>query len=104
MSGEDAESLLLSVMEAIGNVIRHAAGKARDFSITVERARDIAVVEVLDHGPGFTLHPRPMPDVHAENGRGVPLMQRLCDSVEYSTSVEGNRLVLKKRLRTRAGR
>lgn len=101
-SDDVAQALQLAVIEAVGNVVRYAAGRACEFSVAVTREGDTAVVEVVDHGPGFKLHRRSMPHALAEGGRGLPLMQRLCDSVEYRTATDGNRLVLRKRVAPQA--
>jgi serine/threonine-protein kinase RsbW len=93
-----ADALQVAVVEAVGNVVRHAAAPAGDFSIGVHRCENVAVIEILDHGPGFNMRPSAMPDALAECGRGVALMQQLCDSVEYRRAIDGNRLVLKKRI------
>jgi anti-sigma regulatory factor (Ser/Thr protein kinase) len=94
------EALELALLEALGNVVRHAAGRAHDFSIAIKRRGRTASVEVVDFGPGFELRRARMPQAYAEHGRGLPLMQRLCDSVEYFTASngDGNRLILKKRV------
>ena len=94
------EALELAVLEAVGNVVRHAVGRAHDFSIAIKRRGRTASVEVVDFGPGFELRRARMPQASAEQGRGLPLMQRLCDSVEYHVAPlgDGNRLILKKRV------
>ena len=99
LSTGSVETFRLALLEAVGNVVRHAAGKAHDFSISVASRRKNAVVEVVDHGPGFELRSPRMPHAFAEGGRGVPIMQRLLDSVEYRQSADGNRLILKLRIR-----
>jgi anti-sigma regulatory factor (Ser/Thr protein kinase) len=94
-------ALTLALVEAVGNVIRHAAGSALEFTVEVGLRQSTAFVSVIDHGPGFQMRPCAMPPALAERGRGVPLMQRLCDSVEYRQANGGNRLILKKRLKAR---
>jgi anti-sigma regulatory factor (Ser/Thr protein kinase) len=98
VAAEAAALLEMAVMEAVGNVVRHAAQKTCEFSVEIARDGDDAVVVVVDHGPGFELRSTDMPDAYQEYGRGLPLMQRLCDSVEYRAAAGGNRLVLKKRV------
>jgi anti-sigma regulatory factor (Ser/Thr protein kinase) len=93
-----AGPLEMAVLEAVGNVVRHAAHRACEFTIEVMRNDDVAIVEVVDHGPGFDLRPVQMPDAYQECGRGLPLMQSLCDSVEYLPGEDGNRLVLTKKV------
>jgi anti-sigma regulatory factor (Ser/Thr protein kinase) len=94
-------ALSFALVEAIGNVVRHAAGKAYEFTVEIGFDRSTVCICVVDHGPGFRMRPAPMPPALDERGRGVPLMQRLCDSVEYHQGSGGNRLVLKKRFKTR---
>ena len=99
---EAADCVLVAVLEALGNVVRHACAAARhpDFVLSVEVHRGCAVVEVIDHGPGFTLIKRQMPGAFAEGGRGLALMQSLCDSVSYTKDRDGNHLTIRKRIAT----
>jgi serine/threonine-protein kinase RsbW len=98
VAADTAESVVVAVKEAIGNVVRHAASAAHSFELIVGVRRGYVVIEVVDFGPGFRLSTCEMPDALAESGRGLPLMRRLCDSVAYHRSDAGNRLVLKKRI------
>ena len=86
------------MLEAVGNVVRHAAQRACEFSVEITRKGNLAIIEVVDHGPGFDMRRAAMPDAFQEYGRGLPIMQTLCDSVEYRACADGNRLVLTKRI------
>lgn len=101
--GETVQCMALAVAEAVGNAIRHAMSPgARHLELTCRVSRGDAVVEVIDHGPGFNFGRRPMPGPLADAGRGIPLMFSVCDDVRYEASPSGNRLLLRKRLRRRA--
>lgn len=97
VDAETASCVVLALIEAIGNVVRYASAGHRGFELAVEVTNSDVVVKVVDFGPGFVLTSRPMPDVMAEEGRGIPLMQLLCDRVEYHRSRRRNALVLMKR-------
>ena len=97
---ETAANVVLAIVEALGNVVRHACKpyEPLKFDLMLEVKRDYIVVDVIDYGPGFELQPTSMPDPLAESGRGIPLMQRLCDSLEYRRGSRRNHLILRKRL------
>jgi len=86
----------LAVCEGVTNVIRHARpNNSCRVDLTV-RGESITAV-IVDFGPGFSLRPTPMPGPGSTGGRGIPLMQKLCDSVRYDRNTP-NRLILTKSL------
>jgi len=73
--GEDADTVLLAVHEALVNAQRHGGGVS---SATAALDGDRLVVEVRDRGRGFTVPSSPdMPGPAAETGRGLFLIRRL---------------------------
>lgn len=90
--------LIVSSLEAITNSIYH--GNCCDIRKTVqfglEKRRDKVVVYVEDEGSGFdyTNLPDPTSPENLENpdGRGVFLMMKLSDYIEFNT--RGNRVQL----------
>ena len=99
---EDArESVVVATLEAIGNAVRHTPtdGPEPEFRLSIDIHKDYVLVNVVDYGPGFELEPKPMPSPLEEEGRGIPLMQSLCDAVTYEQRLDGNHLMLYKRLR-----
>ena len=97
---ETAAGVVLAIIEALGNIARHASHpfEPLKFDLMIEIGRGMIVVDVVDYGPGFELRPVEMPDPLAESGRGIPLMRRFCDSLEYRRGNERNHLILRKRL------
>jgi serine/threonine-protein kinase RsbW len=97
---ETAAGIVLAIIEALGNIARHATRpfEPLKFELMLEVKRGCVVVDVMDYGPGFDLVPAAMPDPLAESGRGIPLMQRFCDSLEYRRGGGVNHLILRKRL------
>ncbi len=87
--------IVVSAMEAIGNVVRHA--KSSECELAVHVQDGTVNLQVTDYGPGFALTKREMPDPFAESGRGIAMMQSVCDSVDYEMRAAGNCLTLLKR-------
>jgi len=96
---ETAAAVVLAIVEALGNVARHACKpyEPLKFDLLLEIQRGCITVDVVDYGPGFDLRPCPMPEPLAESGRGIPLMQRFCDSLEYRRGSQRNHLIMRKR-------
>ncbi|MDQ6781641.1 MAG: ATP-binding protein [Candidatus Eremiobacteraeota bacterium] len=99
VEGDAADGVVLAIIEALGNVARHACKPYAPlkFDMMLEVKRGCITVDVVDYGPGFELRPTDMPDPMAESGRGIPLMQRFCDSLEYRRGLRRNHLILRKR-------
>ena len=83
--GEDFE---LAVNEAISNVIKHGGGSGQ---LELIKDDDRALIaQISDWGPGMALRaPIALPPVAQHHGRGLYLMQQLCDRVEYRTGPDG---------------
>ena len=103
---EQRQDLAVAVGEALSNAAVHGNGLRHGSQVLISVAvtpRTGACVEVKDSGPGFD--PRSVHDptdplrVLSPGGRGLFLMHRLVDEVEFSPS--GNRVRLT--MRTRRG-
>lgn len=96
---ETAAGVVLAIIEALGNVARHACQpyEPLKFDLLLEVKRGYIRVDVVDYGPGFELRSTRMPDIMAESGRGIPLMQRFLDSLEYRRGTRRNHLIMRKR-------
>ncbi|MGZ3509839.1 MAG: ATP-binding protein [Vulcanimicrobiaceae bacterium] len=71
--------------ELLGNVVRHAPGRA---FVTLEFTGNIAVLCVHDEGSGF----RPaavLPSADSESGRGLYIVSQLSQAVVVNTDPEG---------------
>ncbi|MDQ2872425.1 MAG: SpoIIE family protein phosphatase [Candidatus Eremiobacteraeota bacterium] len=75
--------------ELLGNVARHTPGTAE---VTLECERNRAVLHILDRGRPFSLKGRIVPDVLAENGRGLFLVRTLALEVVVERVCDGNRI------------
>ncbi len=73
---EESDALRAACTEATANAVRHGSPGAPDdrVSLIFHRLPRQLVIEVQDRGPGFTA---------AAAGRGVALMRRLMDEVEF---------------------
>ena len=77
----DIEPLLFAIGEALANAIEHSA-TGQDIEIFAEVDDHQIIATVVDHGQGLREVPArtlPLPDVFAERGRGIPIMQRCTD-------------------------
>jgi serine/threonine-protein kinase RsbW len=92
ISREAFGRVLVSVMEAVNNSIIHGNGGDPEKKVNIRfiRGTDSLSVTITDEGGGFAPEdvPDPTSPENIENlrGRGVFLMRRLADAVEYSPS------------------
>jgi serine/threonine-protein kinase RsbW len=92
ISREAFGKVLVSVMEAVNNSIIHGNGgdPSKKVNIRFTRDNDTLSVTITDEGGGFVPDevPDPTSPENIENlrGRGVFLMRRLADIIEYSPS------------------
>jgi anti-sigma regulatory factor (Ser/Thr protein kinase) len=89
LSGQRLEDFALAVNELVTNAVRHAGGQGR---VRLWRVDDRLCCEVTDHGPGIPVHrvePRTPPPAFATDGRGLWLVNQLCDEVRIATGPAG---------------
>ena len=92
VSDEVYGKILISTVEAVNNAILHGNKGDLNKMVTVNISADGNVLDitVTDEGEGFEYSnlPDPTDPKNIENlhGRGVFLMRRLADSIEYNTS------------------
>jgi anti-sigma regulatory factor (Ser/Thr protein kinase) len=87
LSQEQVEILGLAASELATNSVRHGGGAG---TVAMWREPGAVVVEFSD--PGRLADPlagRLMPPVDAEGGRGVYLVNQLCDLVQLRSSADG---------------
>jgi anti-sigma regulatory factor (Ser/Thr protein kinase) len=75
----DVDSAVLIFGELVGNVVRHAPGP---ISIAVEWQDGVAVLRVVDSGPGFDFGQVRAPDPMAESGRGLFIVSTVAERFE----------------------
>jgi len=92
LSAHDAASMVIAVDAAVENVIRHAYLDRPEGTGTVQIAcwTELGEVraEVIDHGTWRAPRDRVI-------SRGIPLMERLIDSVTVETDDGGTRVLLR---------
>jgi serine/threonine-protein kinase RsbW len=99
VSDEVYGKILISTVEAVNNAILHGNKGDRNKMVTVYFSADGNVLEVTvsDEGDGFEYKniPDPTDPKNIENlhGRGVFLMRRLADTIEYNDP--GNEVKMK---------
>ena len=104
LTPEQRDDLAVAVAEALSNAAVHGNGlgsmKPVRVLVAVERGR-CAVVEVTDSGAGFDQHgvrdPTHPERVLVPGGRGVFLMRRLVDRLEYNAVGNSVRLIVEKK-------
>lgn len=89
LSNEVSDNILITLTEAVSNAIIH--GNHCDCSkmvvIKMKKLKDKLAIQVSDQGCGFTYDELPDPtspdNIHRPGGRGVFIMQRLCDRLSF---------------------
>ena len=90
--------ILVSTLEAVNNAIVHGnkADESKIVEIEFSYKRKILKVSISDEGPGFK--PKEVPDptkpenIENLSGRGVFLMSRLADEIEFNE--KGNKVTM----------
>lgn len=99
IKGESYGKILVATMEAVNNAIVHGnkSDVRKDVNIQIEIKDSLLEISVEDQGKGFD--PRQIPDptkpenIENISGRGVYLMSRLADEIEFNDS--GNRVTIR---------
>jgi serine/threonine-protein kinase RsbW len=108
LSAAECDELELCVVEAVTNAIVHAYGGApgHEVRLSVTLSEEQLELQVSDQGapmkPGLLERPEPVepedPRLRAESGRGLFLMRKLMNGLDYTSDASGNTLKLTKRL------
>jgi anti-sigma regulatory factor (Ser/Thr protein kinase) len=110
LNAEQRDNLAVASAEALSNAAVHGnrlePGRPVRVMVMVKRM-SCAIVEVTDSGPGFDIagliDPTDPHHLLAPGGRGVFLMRRLVDGVEYNRQGNRVRLTVHRHRRARAG-
>ena len=89
-----ADLLIVAISELATNTLQHTTGGG---IVRIWGEPDRICSEVVDQGPPRSLG-RPMPAADAPRGRGLPIVERICDEVGVHTSPDGTRVRLGMRL------
>jgi anti-sigma regulatory factor (Ser/Thr protein kinase) len=84
LTEEERGMIELAVGEACDNAVRYCDSDADFFEVRLQNSDSDLIIEVSNSGSCFIPErPAAMPDVFAENGRGLALMEYLMDDVEF---------------------
>jgi serine/threonine-protein kinase RsbW len=91
MSEARTELLMLAVNELATNTVQHTTGGGQ---VRVWTDAGHLVCDVIDHGPPRTFQ-RPMPPADAVRGRGLAIVERVCDHVDTVSGPDGTTVRLR---------
>ena len=99
-----AYNIWLSVHETVVNAVKH--GNLLQIQKKVEVKYGVMgrkiVIEVIDEGSGFNLNELPDPlapeNIWKESGRGIFLIKKFMDRIEFKRDKAGFRVILNKKL------
>ncbi|MDG6103237.1 ATP-binding protein [Dactylosporangium aurantiacum] len=91
MSEARTELLMLAVNELATNTMQHTTGGGR---VRVWADAGQVVCDVVDQGPPRTFQ-RPMPAPEAVRGRGLAIVERICDQVDSVSGPDGTTVRLR---------
>lgn len=89
-----AELLTLAVSELATNTLQHTSGGGL---VRLWAAAGWLTCDVIDRGPMRSFG-RDMPTADSVRGRGLAIVERICDDVTVSASPEGTRVRIRLRL------
>ncbi|SEM96763.1 ATP-binding protein [Nonomuraea pusilla] len=98
LRGPRLEDFVLAVHEAVVNAVKHGGG---DGHVRIWTVDGVIRAEISDHGsgiPGGYDHGRRQPPEHAHSGRGIYLINRLCDAADFRTGPDGTTVRMTMRL------
>ncbi|PLX97258.1 MAG: anti-sigma factor [Desulfuromonas sp.] len=99
---ELAYHLNLVLTEALANAICHAnkSDPEKDVEVSISASDRDLIIKVFDEGEGFDFKEMAKSKAKScdEGGRGVQLMMRLMDQVDYQREGKMNVLIMKKNL------
>ena len=91
LSETRTELLMLAVNELATNTMQHTTGGGQ---VRVWADAGQVVCDVLDQGPPRTFQ-RPMPPADSVGGRGLAIVERICDQVEMVSGPDGTTVRLR---------
>ncbi len=87
-----ARKLELAASEALTNALMYAGGLA---TIFLDHDADAFTVHLSDRGTGLNrASTTEKPDPHSIGGRGLWMIQQLCDQVDIRSTAEGTTIIL----------
>lgn len=103
---KDLDEIILAVDEAYTNIIKHAYNNDPNHNVKIElgTSTDTLWVRLSDTGSHFNADEYQPPDLlkriknKQRGGMGVYLINKLMDSVEYSSAGKTNTILMRKRI------
>lgn len=94
---DEIDAIVLAAGEAVTNAIRHGSpdGGDNNFILGVACFDDHITIEITDEGCGLNCASKPI-NLVDPGGRGLYIMEQICDSVEYFTCGSGCKVRLTK--------
>ena len=89
LSDEIYGNILIATLEAVNNAIIHGNKQKRDLDVSINSRKDEEGLHMVieDQGPGFNYNEIPDPtapeNLEKINGRGIFLMDKLSDKLEF---------------------
>lgn len=89
LSDEIYGNILIATLEAVNNAIIHGNKQKRDLDVSIISRKDEEGLHMVieDQGPGFNYNEIPDPtapeNIEKINGRGIFLMDKLSDKLEF---------------------
>jgi serine/threonine-protein kinase RsbW len=95
LTEDEVADVVLAVDEAAANAVRHAYGpdESGAVELTLWTEPGTLSIEVVDHGSW-----RPPAEQSAQGGHGIPLMNRMSESVLIRFDGRGSRVLLRHRI------
>ena len=85
LAPEQAASLTIAVSELVTNTLQHTTGGGE---VRIRVDHDWLTCDVVDGGP-LRVFGRPMPAADAIRGRGLAIVERVCDEVSAISGTDG---------------
>ena len=104
ISDDEREDILIAVTELVNNAIIHGnkQDKSKHVSIFCDASIHEVSVSVTDEGKGFDPskvgNPLDSDNIERKSGRGIFLLNKLMDSIDYSFSDKGTTITIIKRI------
>jgi serine/threonine-protein kinase RsbW len=98
ISQDNYGKILVCSMEAVNNAVVHGnrSDEEKNVEIIIEYKDNLLNISVEDEGPGFKLDSVPDPtkaeNIESTSGRGVFLMCKLADKIEFNE--KGNKVTM----------
>lgn len=89
LAPDQADRLVLAVSELVTNTLQHTDGGGE---VRIGTDGESVTCDVIDSGPMRTFG-RTMPAPHSEGGRGLAIVERLCDEVTAFADGAGSTIV-----------